>query len=177
VTYRSAAPAGLPLLALYSVAAGLYEGGANWLWFLCAAAGFLLLLLAEGRERLSQWGRIFGERPSRSARTYEPGSASGSPVASVRSGRRIGALTLGVALAVPAVLPSLNSGLLDSLALQDSLNQPENRTVLTYDTDNPDATGMYLRIVALDQFDGAAWRASDRPVTRVPETFPYPPGL
>ena len=27
VTFRSAAPAGLPLLALYSVAAGLSEGG------------------------------------------------------------------------------------------------------------------------------------------------------
>lgn len=36
VTFRSAAPAGLPLLALYSVAAGLSEGGAAWLWFLLA---------------------------------------------------------------------------------------------------------------------------------------------
>lgn len=60
VTFRSAAPAGLPLLALYSVAAGLSDGGTDWLWFLVAAAGYLMLLLAEGRERLSQWGRIFG---------------------------------------------------------------------------------------------------------------------
>lgn len=60
VTFRSAAPAGLPLLALYSVAAGLSDGGASWLWFLLAASGYLLLLLAEGRDRLSQWGRVFG---------------------------------------------------------------------------------------------------------------------
>ncbi|MDT0381057.1 DUF3488 and transglutaminase-like domain-containing protein [Streptomyces sp. DSM 42041] len=198
VTYRSAAPAGLPLLALYSVAAGLYDGGANWLWFLVAAAGFLLLLLAEGRERLSQWGRVFGRLPGPSGRPYEPGSVGGSPVAAVRTGRRIGALTLGIALAVPAALPSLDSGLLDSLggpgsglgpgngtvtavdplvALQDSLNQPENRTVLTYRTDNPDPGDMYLRIVSLDRFDGAAWEASERRITRVPESFPAPPGL
>lgn len=60
VTFRTAAPAGLPLLALYSVAAGLSGDGAGWLWFLLAAAGYLLLLLAEGRDRLSQWGRVFG---------------------------------------------------------------------------------------------------------------------
>ncbi|GAP50309.1 DUF3488 domain-containing protein, partial [Streptomyces azureus] len=60
VTFRSAAPAGLPLLALYSVAAGLSDGGTDWLWFLVAAAGYLMLLLAEGRDRLSQWGRVFG---------------------------------------------------------------------------------------------------------------------
>ncbi|MYW49431.1 transglutaminaseTgpA domain-containing protein, partial [Streptomyces sp. SID161] len=59
VTLRTAAPAGLPLLALYSVAAGLSDGGAEWLWFLVAAAGYLTLLLAEGRERLAQWGRVF----------------------------------------------------------------------------------------------------------------------
>ncbi|MGW0416360.1 DUF3488 domain-containing protein, partial [Streptomyces collinus] len=59
VTFRSAAPAGLPLLALYSVAAGLSDG-AGWLWFLIAAAGYLMLLLAEGRDRLAQWGRVFG---------------------------------------------------------------------------------------------------------------------
>lgn len=62
VTFRSAAPAGLPLLALYSVAAGLADGGGR-VWFLLAAAGYLLLLLAEGRDRLSQWGRVFGGGP------------------------------------------------------------------------------------------------------------------
>ncbi|WP_458243229.1 DUF3488 domain-containing protein [Streptomyces sp. MAI_2237] len=83
VTFRSAAPAGLPLLALYSVAAGLSDGGTDWLWFLVAAAGYLMLLLAEGRDRLSQWGRVFGGAP----RT--PGGEPGA-VAPVRTGRRIG---------------------------------------------------------------------------------------
>ncbi|WP_219818687.1 transglutaminaseTgpA domain-containing protein, partial [Streptomyces sp. FM008] len=60
VTYRVAAPAGLPLLALYSVAAGLSDGGAGALWFALAGAGYLVLLLAESRDRLAQWGRVFG---------------------------------------------------------------------------------------------------------------------
>ncbi|WP_344098018.1 DUF3488 and transglutaminase-like domain-containing protein, partial [Streptomyces stramineus] len=187
VTYRSAAPAGLPLLALYSVAAGLSQGGADWLWFLAAAGGYLLLLLAEGRDRLDRWGRVFGG-----------GAAPGRVSAPVRTGRRIGALVLGIALAVPAALPSMESGLLaprggaggggdgDSrvfsgvrplVALQNSLNQPENREVLRYRTSTDSARDMYLRVVALDRFDGASWQSSKRPVTAVPEVLPAPAGL
>lgn len=192
VSYRSAAPAGLPLLALYSVAAGLSPGGAGWLWFLVAAAGYLLLLLAEGRDRLSQWGRVFGGGRADDGR----GRASGSPVpAPVRTGRRIGALVLGFALIVPAVLPSLGGGLLGPsrdgggpgggtisavnplVSLQNSLNQPEDKEVLNYRTTAADTRDMYLRIVALDQFDGAAWKPSERTVSDVPQELPRPLGL
>lgn len=122
VTYRSAAPAGLPLLALYSVAAGLSKGGAGWLLFLVAAAGYLLLLLAEGRDRLSQWGRVFGgpgagaDRPDR-GRGFTSGP-DGQASAPVRAGRRIGAVALGIAVAVPAVLPSFDAGLLGAPAAE-----------------------------------------------------------
>ncbi|MFI8998173.1 DUF3488 and DUF4129 domain-containing transglutaminase family protein [Streptomyces sp. NPDC053542] len=201
VTYRSAAPAGLPLLALYSVAAGLSKGGAGWLWFLVAAAGYLLLLLAEGRDRLSRWGRVFGGGPTTAGRPYSTGStsfaAAGGPApAPVRTGRRIGALALGIALVVPAVLPTLGGGLLDMSArgragadggtisavnplvsLQNSLNQPEDQEVLNYRTTTPDTRDLYLRIVALDQFDGAAWKPSQRTVVDVPDRLPDPPGL
>ncbi|UGY90884.1 transglutaminaseTgpA domain-containing protein [Streptomyces gobiensis] len=197
VTYRSAAPAGLPLLALYSVAAGLAQGGARWLWFLCAAVGYLLLLLAEGRDRLSQWGRVFGGAGT-GRRTGAYGPALGGPaVAPVRTGRRIGAAALGLALLVPALLPSLGGGLLDPagrggpgsggggtvsainplVALQDSLNQPENRTVLTYETDAASSQDLYMRIIALDQFDGTAWKPSERRIQDVPPLLPPVPGL
>ncbi|MFE6685493.1 transglutaminaseTgpA domain-containing protein [Streptomyces sp. NPDC057743] len=191
VTYRSAAPAGLPLLALYSVAAGLSQGGSGWLWFLVAAAGYLLLLLAEGRDRLSQWGRVFGSRQA-----SRPGDADGGRIR-VHAGRRIGVLSLGIALLVPAALPSLSGGLLGPapggagpgggggtisavnplVSLQDSLNQPEDREVLNYRTTAADTREMYLRIVALDQFDGTAWKPSERTVTDVPAELPRPPGL
>ncbi|WP_223734276.1 transglutaminase family protein, partial [Streptomyces purpurogeneiscleroticus] len=201
VTYRSAAPAGLPLLALYSVAAGLSKGGAGWLWFLVAAAGYLLLLLAEGRDRLSRWGRVFGGGPTTEGRPYASGgtglaAAGGPPPAPVRTGRRIGALALGIALVVPAALPTLGGGLLDMSArgrvgadggtisavnplvsLQNSLNQPEDQEVLNYRTTTPDTRDLYLRIVALDQFDGAAWKPSQRTVVDVPDRLPDPPGL
>ncbi|MFF3151090.1 DUF3488 domain-containing protein, partial [Streptomyces sp. NPDC057927] len=149
VTFRSAAPAGLPLLALYSVAAGLSGGGWAWLWFLLAATGYLMLLLAEGRDRLSQWGRVFGGAP----RSQGLDAPSGT-VAPVRTGRRIGVVALGVALAVPLALPALDGGLLGRagagvgsgsgggtisavnplVSLRDSLNVDEDRQVMSYRT-------------------------------------------
>ncbi|MFE9135982.1 DUF3488 and DUF4129 domain-containing transglutaminase family protein [Streptomyces sp. NPDC007355] len=197
VTFRKAAPAGLPLLALYSVAAGLSGGGAGWLWFLLAASGYLLLLLAEARDRLSQWGRVFGG----AQRSGRPGSAvgSGGPTfAPARTGRRIGAVAMGVALVVPLALPGFTGGLFGSgdgegtggagkggtisavnplVSLQDNLRQQEDREVLRYRTNARDTSGMYLRLVALDQFDGTSWKSSVRPIEDVPEQLPWPQGL
>ncbi|MCS0636391.1 transglutaminaseTgpA domain-containing protein [Streptomyces sp. LP05-1] len=194
VTFRGAAPAGLPLLALYSVAAGLSGGGSGWLWFLLAAAGYLLLLLAEGRDRLAQWGRVFGGPPAGERR----GGAlwSGGAPAPVRTGRRIGAVALGIAVAVPAALPSFGGGLLGGVSgsgggdgggtisavnplvsLQDNLNQPQDREVLRYRTNAEDTSGLYLRLVALDQFDGSSWKTARRALEDVPGRLPAPQGL
>ncbi|MGW1720978.1 transglutaminase TgpA family protein [Streptomyces sp. NPDC002156] len=193
VTFRAAAPAGLPLLALYSVAAGLADGGGAWLWFLLAAAGYLMLLLAEGRDRLSQWGRVFGGAPR------APGEqSSGGAIAPVRTGRRIGAVALGVALVVPLALPSLDGGLLDAtgtgvgsgsggggtisavnplVSLRDSLNVDEDRQVMSVRNSTEDTQDLYLRIVSLDSFDGTAWKPSQRHIQDVPDKFPTPLGL
>ncbi|GGM87744.1 transglutaminase TgpA family protein [Streptomyces fuscichromogenes] len=193
VTFRSAAPAGLPLLALYSVAAGLSDGPSDWLWFVVAAAGYLMLLLAEGRDRLSQWGRVFGG----AART--PGGQEGGAVAPVRTGRRIGFAVLSVALFVPFAMPSIQGGLLEDagagvgvgdgnggtisavnplVSLRDSLNVDEDRQVLSVRTSgNADVSDLYLRIVSLDDFDGTTWKPAQRHITGVPSTFPTPAGL
>ncbi len=193
VTFRSAAPAGLPLLALYSVAAGLSDNGIDWLWFLLAAAGYLMLLLAEGRERLAQWGRVFSGT-ARGPRQDQPGA-----VAPVRTGRRIGVLAVGIALVVPLGLPAMNGGLLDPagsgvgsggggggtisavnplVSLRDSLNVDEDRQVLSVRSEMADVSDLYLRIVSLDDFDGTAWKPSKRAITTVPDNrFPTPPGL
>ncbi|MER6420416.1 DUF3488 and transglutaminase-like domain-containing protein [Streptomyces sp. NPDC001137] len=191
VTFRSAAPAGLPLLALYSVAGGLSHGGADWLWFLVAAGGYLMLLLAEGRERLSQWGRVFG------GAAHSPGGELGA-MAPVRTGRRIGVVALGVALMVPIALPAMNGGLLDAagtgvgggngsggtisavnplVSLRDSLNVDQDREVMSLKTNSNDISNLYLRIVSLDDFDGRTWKPSKRHVTGVPNSFPVPAGL
>ncbi|MEU1007988.1 DUF3488 and transglutaminase-like domain-containing protein [Streptomyces sp. NPDC005890] len=192
VTVRSAAPAGLPLLALYSVAAGLSDGGADWLWFLVAAAGYLMLLLAEGRDRLAQWGRVFGGAPR------GPGAPETGAVAPVRTGRRIGAVALGVALMVPLALPAMHGGLLDAagtgvgaghgdggtisavnplVSLRDNLNTNDDRQVLTLRTDTNDISDLYLRIVSLDEFDGTTWTPAQRHIVGVPDKLPTPIGL
>ncbi|WP_060891756.1 transglutaminase TgpA family protein [Streptomyces europaeiscabiei] len=191
VTFRSAAPAGLPLLALYSVAAGLSDGAA-WLWFVLASAGYLLLLLTESRDRLSQWGRVFG-----GASTAPRAESAGGAVAPVRTGRRIGAVALGIALVVPLGLPSLDGGLLNGtgtgigggsgggtiaavnpvVALSGSLNVDEDRQVLSYRTNTDNMQEMYLRIVSLDKFDGTAWTPTERSITGVPDEFGTPIGL
>ncbi|MCX4968808.1 DUF3488 and transglutaminase-like domain-containing protein [Streptomyces sp. NBC_00654] len=197
VTFRSAAPAGLPLLALYSVAAGLAEGGASWLWFLLAACGYLLLLLAEGRDRLSQWGRVFGGTARSADGLAGLTGQGGGATAPVRTGRRIGAVALGIALVVPATLPALDGGLLSGtgngngkgsgggtisavnplVSLQNNLNQPENREVMTYRTNARNPQDLYLRILALDEFTGSEWRSSTRRLKDVPERLPEPTGL
>lgn len=112
--------------------------------------------------------------------------------ASVRTGRRIGAVALGISLAVPAALPALDGGLLGGtgggsgkgsgggtisavnplVSLQNNLNQPENREVMTYRTDSGNPQDFYLRILALDQFDGSEWRPSTRRLQDVPDRLP-----
>ncbi|MFD3455948.1 DUF3488 and DUF4129 domain-containing transglutaminase family protein [Streptomyces sp. NPDC058691] len=197
VTYGSAAPAGLPLLALYSVAAGLSGGESKWWLFLLAGVGYLLLLLAEGRDRLSRWGRIFGGAGGAPHRGGGPAALSGGgTVAPVRTGHRIGAVALGVAL-LAGLAPGLGGGLLQAagagqgggggggtiaavnpvVALQDNLNQPEDREVLRYRTNAQSSADMYLRIVALDQFTGDKWEPSQRALTDIPKVLPAPQGL
>ncbi|MER8014659.1 DUF3488 and transglutaminase-like domain-containing protein [Streptomyces griseoluteus] len=191
VSFRRAAPAGLPLLALYSVAAGLSDGAADWLWFLVAAAGYLMLLLAEGRERLAQWGRVFGGTP-------RAGAPAGGVTAPARTGRRIGAVALGVALVVPLALPTLHGGLLGQagsgvgagngrggtisavnplVSLRDSLNVDDDRQVLSLRPSSGEVPDMYVRIVSLDDFDGTDWKPSQRRIAAVPGVFPAPEGL
>ncbi|MFE0135120.1 DUF3488 and DUF4129 domain-containing transglutaminase family protein [Streptomyces sp. NPDC059037] len=198
VTFRTAAPAGLPLLALYSVAAGLSGDGAGWLWFLLAAAGYLLLILAEGRDRLSQWGRVFGGAARGPGRISGGLESDTGAVAPIRTGRRIGAVALGIALVVPIGLPALDGGLLDGsggpggsgsggggtisavnplVALQDSLNEPDDREVISYKTNAESTENLYLRIVSLDQFDGTTWKTTVRRIQDVPSRLDDPPGL
>ncbi|MEW2132807.1 DUF3488 and transglutaminase-like domain-containing protein [Streptomyces sp. NPDC005435] len=192
VTFRAAAPSGLPLLALYSVAAGLSGGAADWLWFLLAAAGYLMLLLAEGRERVTRWGRVFG------ATARAPGAGDNTLASPVRTGRRIGAVALGVALLVPLALPAMQGGLLGGrgagvgagsgtggmisavnplVSLRDSLNVDSDRQVLSLRTNAENLSDMYVRIVSLDDFDGTTWKPAQRHIVGVPDDFPTPVGL
>ncbi|MEU9126794.1 DUF3488 and transglutaminase-like domain-containing protein [Kitasatospora sp. NPDC048540] len=189
VTYRRAAAAGLPLLALYSVGTGLAgDTGTAWLWFLLAGGGYLALLHTEGQDRISRWGRVFHG----TGRT-----ASGATV--THGGRQAGVVALAVALLVPLVVGPVGLGLVGGygnggggggsgpgggvkslspvVALTAGLNNRDNTVLFDYVTDGPDAAEMYLRVAALDEFDGVEWKFGDQDPVAVPPVFPPPDGL
>lgn len=190
VTARRAALAGLPLLALYMVPAALAPDGVKWQAFALAGIGYLGLLLTEARERVTRWGRPM--RYSSDAKWQD--EIQTAPLAQL--GRRVGAAALGIALVVPAVLPEISLGALgfggsgfgrgngvgnrvsvvNPIAdLGRDLRQGENRTVIRYQ-----GAPTYLRMVALDVFDGTTWEPSK---LKVPDEqtlesgLPRPPGL
>lgn len=191
-TWRRPALAGLPLLGAYSVPAALAPAGTGWLAFAAGGAGWLALLLSDARDRVGRWGRTLpgsGRTPRETA----------GPLGAV--GRRIGVAALGLAVLVPATLPSLvpavEGGLLPSgsgpgpgrgnstvnvvnpiLDLGQDLNRPDNRQVIRYRTDDDDPG--YLRMVVLDDFSGDVWQPTRLRVPRsqtVIDGFADPPGL
>ncbi|MER5639704.1 DUF3488 and transglutaminase-like domain-containing protein [Kitasatospora sp. NPDC002227] len=185
VTFRRAAVAGLPLLALYSVGTGLTGGGGAWFWFLLAATGYLLLLFAEGQDRLSRWGRVF-----------HGSGAQGTPGPLSHSGHRIGLLALVCALVLPVFVPNGGLGLIDGggfggsggkgnggvtsldpvVNLTRNLNHPSDTPLFNFTTTG-DASQQYMRIATLDTFDGANWTASKQPAQALPSVLPPVEGL
>ncbi len=177
VTYRRAALAGLPLLVLYTVPTAVAPEGVNWLAFAIGAIGFLTLLLAESRERVSRWGRPMrytSPRPN-----WRP-EVETAPLGQV--GRRVGATALGLALVVPAVLPDVDASVFGLgtggfgsgggggnkisvvnpiLDLGKNLRRPDDRPVIRYS-----GPSTYLRLVGLDEFTGKLWQPSDLRVSR-----------
>ncbi|MFD7641258.1 transglutaminaseTgpA domain-containing protein [Kitasatospora sp. NPDC059795] len=190
VTYRRAAAAGLPLLALYSVGCGLAGSpGGMWLWFLFAAAGYLGLLYTEGQDRLTRWGRVFH-------------GTGRSAVALSNGGRRVGLIALATAVVLPAVLstllPSTGSGLFGGfggsgggtgsgagderslnlvVALTANLRANDDTELLRFSTNATDVDQLYLRVAALSEFDGSEWKVGQQSSESLPTTLPLPEGM
>ncbi|MEU4823759.1 DUF3488 and transglutaminase-like domain-containing protein [Actinomadura sp. NPDC023710] len=206
VRLRRAAPAGLPLLAMYSVPAAIREDGVSWLAFGIGAFGFLALLMADAREQVGGWGRTVATRrrprevPLAGAQP-PPGDPADRPDASAlaASGRRIAAGTVAVAVLLPAAVPGLHPrGVFgvgggsgpgtqtvttpDPLvSLKRELTRLDDSTVLTYRSDAPESPG-YLRLYALDRFDGDRWtysplKSSSKDRLTGDRALPSPPGL
>lgn len=179
VRMRRPGGAGLPMLALFSVSAGVLHDGPGWLAFLVGSAGFLALLLSDNRERLRQWGRpVLVRRPGeRGPRRLVRQHTDTATVASL--GRRIGVAAVLIALVVPVFVPLADrsvsggdgsgSSWLDRfgaptlrapdpvVSMRRDLLQQSNSVLFTYTTTarNPD----YLRTVSLTDFDGTQWTA------------------
>lgn len=180
VGLRRAPLAGLPLLALYTVPIAVAPDGVPWYLFALAAASYVGLLVADGRERLVRWGRSMGfsERDTE-VRQYID-EVQTAPVA--RVGRRVGAAAVGLAVALPVLLPGFNASLFGTgngpgdgggrtvvtndpvVDLNRDLRQPRDVEVFRYTTKDP--TPDYFREVTLDSFDGKEWKQTER---RIPD--------
>ena len=199
VTLRRPAVAGLPLLALFVVPAAVVPEGVGWLPFAFGAAGYLVLLLSEGRERVGRWGVAVHARTAGGAGATALAAVQGpdaTPLA--RVARRIGAAAVSVAVVVPALVPGLDGGFLRGtggagegdgtsrsittynplVRLKGELTLPEARPLLRRVTDDEEPG--YLRMTVLDRFTGQAWSQSQLDATpdeRVREGMPAPQGL
>ncbi len=179
--------AGIALGGVYAVAASVAPGGLSWIWFIPPAVGFLMMLVAEGRTRVVRWGRSAGPSASHSGIPETDSLA--------RNGRRVGAVAVAAAVALPALLPGLAEGVFGRggpgdgggrtirtdnpiVDLKGELELPDDVRVLEYRTDDP--TPGYIRRAALDLFTGEEWKTSSRGVPesqRVSQGIAPPPGL
>ena len=171
---RRPAVAGLPLLAIFTVSAATLSAGVGWRPFVFAAAGYLSLLLAEGRDRVGRWGR-----PVRAIRgSVVRGQAATSQLTQV--GRRVGFAAISIAVVLPVIIPGLHSGWFGThhtngvggfsannkggsvsispiVSIRQDLNEPRPTSLFTYTTTG---TPTYLRLLTLDRFDGTVWEVS-----------------
>ena len=163
VSVRSPLLAGLPLLALYLAPALILSDGSPWWAFPLPAAGWLLILASDQRDRVRDWSGLPSTVRIR-------GLSAGA--------RRTGLAAIAIATVAAVVLPAggvapWRSGdgtgpgggtssdgaevLLDPLvSLRRDLLQPTDTPVLTYRTQA--TTPSYLRVSVLEDFDGTTWR-------------------
>lgn len=188
VSLRRSALTGLPLLAMFAVPVAVDRDGIGWLPFAVGATGYLVLLLSEGRDRITRWGRPFTEH-STEGDGWRPDPLEASPIAAV--GRRIGAAAIGIAVVVPVVIPFVHAGGLAGLAsgqgvgpgpgggysaalnpitqLRGQLVRLKPVELLRVRTNDPNP--FYLRVTTLDSFSLDGWNqtplnsAQARPVS------------
>ncbi|MEP6696988.1 MAG: DUF3488 and transglutaminase-like domain-containing protein [Pseudonocardiales bacterium] len=180
VSLRRSALTGLPLLAMFAVPVAVSRDGIGWVAFTVSATGYLLLLLSEGRERITRWGRPFSGSSTATSSDgdgWRPDPMQSSPVAAV--GRRIGAAAIGIAVVAPVITPFVHAGSLAGLtgsggggpggpgggysagvnpitSLRGQLVRPKPIELLRVRTN--DAQPFYLRLTTLDTFTLDGWK-------------------
>ncbi len=187
VTCRRPILAGAPILAVYLIPATRAPGGLNWLAFVLAATGYLVLVGTDGHERLGQWGRAVQRRSGRPTL----GTATNSGLT-----RRIAAWAIGAALLIPLLIPGtprlLNFGddgggsgsgsgtgtiyLNESVNIAQDLGSPRAIPLFEYTTDSPTPLREYLQQEVLTQFNGTEWDPSKQ-ILPVDPGQAFVPGL
>jgi len=178
VTWRKVPVLGLVFLAIYMTPVALLGGDVSLFVFLPGAAGFVLLLAADERERLTHWGRQVRPVGSVWEDSGEPISRGGI----ISSGRRIGLSAVAAAVVLPVALPSLSphyfgesgsgggeGGTGDDdrtavtnpvLDLKRNLTEQSDAILVEFSTNQPQPG--YLRLASLNSFEGSTWTPGDR---------------
>jgi transglutaminase-like putative cysteine protease len=196
---RRPAVAGLPLLGIFTVSAATISNGVGWVPFVFAASGYLALLLAEGRDRVSRWGRpVRATRGAAARKQFTRGKAATAELTQI--GRRVGFAAISIAVLVPVIVPGLHSGWFGThhtngvggfsakagsgsesispiVSIRQELNEPVPTSLFTYTTTG---TPTYLRLVTLDKFDGTQWTVSSVSTpndAKITKGIPAPQGV
>ena len=189
---RRAPLVGLPLLAAFTAPVSVLHG-VSWVVFGLASLSFLLMLAVDQALRLSRWGSALPQPGSSGAvRDDQPHRVKVGTLWPAAS--RLAVAGVGLAVVAPALLPT-TSGIFDpgsgtgpgdgGLSLQNplvdmqrNLDRGADVPMVRVQTDDP--APAYLRTTVLDDFDGRAWRPSERELPReqrVVGELPTPPGL
>lgn len=172
VTMRRAALAGMPLLAVFAVCTSVAKHGVGWVPFGLSTAGYLWLLLADSRDRISRWGRTLGAVHGTRI-TWADQELAPSPLSAL--GRRVGVTAIAVGVVVPMLVPGLHGGvpkhsggsgsgsgsggsvetLNPIVTLKAQLISQTATPLLRYRTS--DTQPGYLRLTALDNFNGTTF--------------------
>ncbi|GAB2988861.1 transglutaminase family protein [Nocardioides montaniterrae] len=156
--------AGLVLLGVVALPAGIDGVGASALSFALGSAGYLVLLLMDADERRHEWGRTPIAAPA-------PLAAAGR---TAQAAAPIGVGAIVLALLVAAVVPVPSRSILEGFGsgssritmhrpvvdMRHDLLKRSHTPLVEITTDEPDPS--YLRIAALNRFTGLIWSSGDR---------------
>lgn len=175
VVGHRAALAGVPLLAVYTIAGAVPRTPVPWIWFVFAAVGYLLLLGLDAEDDVRNWGRRIRGRRRRAS----------TPGVSV-TGKRIAIVAIAVAVLLPLLAPSQPHNLLANVfhhhgtgpggfgagsdsgsispfaALKGQLTRSKPVQLMTvHVTGAGKYVPFYLRVNVLSQYSDNGWSAGD----------------
>ena len=165
--------AGLPLLAVYCVPISVIGRGVSVVVFLIAAAGFLLMIFLQESAHVARWGRPLGTANA------DPTGFGVSNGASRGTAATVGGAAVVLAVVLPLFIPTLHldgfgmfgpGGSGDGTiqvrnpvaSMNRDLFRPQNIPLLDVTTDDPDPS--YLRLAALNSFNGVEWSSGTREI-------------
>lgn len=176
VTLRRVPLLGLLFLLIYMVPVAHLGGDVSLFSFLPGAVGFVFMLAADERERLTSWGRQI--RTVNAVWHHADPEVDDSALTRLRL--RIGFGAVAIAAVLPVLLPSVDPRILfdggggsseeggaggpvrvddPTLDMRRNLAQPSDEVLLRVRGNDEPA---YVRLAALDDFTGDVWEVGER---------------